>query len=63
VEFEVYVSKMNGEERIQLVGSIEGRDVVQATIWLLKMMGEAVGQQPWPVGGGALAARTQSAGG
>jgi hypothetical protein len=25
VEFQVYVSKMNGEERIQLVDSIEGR--------------------------------------
>jgi hypothetical protein len=25
VEFQVYVSEMNGEERIRLVGSIEGR--------------------------------------
>jgi hypothetical protein len=26
VEFQVYVSKMNREERIRLVGSIEGRE-------------------------------------
>jgi hypothetical protein len=33
-----------------------GGDAVPASIWLLKMMGEAAGQRPRPAGGGALAA-------
>jgi hypothetical protein len=45
-----------------LSARLKAGDAVRATIWLLKMMGEAAGQQPWPAGGGALAARTQSGG-